>query len=188
MGGIRASAPVTTVAGAELAGMSRPSVASLLRRGRHALDEEGDARAGRLWFDAAYRAAEAVQDPVAMGEAALGLAGLWVHEPRIEATHELLMRRIQRALVALDPTSPFGLRLRLRMIAETDYGDGISADTLALTEHVRLNADVATRAEAANLATNASSAPTTPHYATPSPNSSSPTACGTADAPTSSSA
>ena len=188
MGGIDAPASVNAAINSESVAAATPSVEVLLSHGRRSLDEDGDARAGRLWFDAAYRAAEAVRDPVAMGEATLGLAGLWVHEQRTATAHTLLMQRMRRALAVVDPDSPLGLRLRLRITAETEYGNGISADTLALAEHVRLNADVATRAEAANLATNASSAPTTPHYATPSPNSSSPTACGTADAPTSSSA
>ena len=126
MGGIDAAASVNTAINSEPLAAATPSVEVLLSRGRRSLDEDGDARAGRLWFDAAYRAAEAMRDSVAMGEATLGLAGLWVHEQRTATAHTLLMQRMRRALASVDPDSPLGLRLRLRITAETEYGNGIS--------------------------------------------------------------
>jgi hypothetical protein len=138
--------------GPELETAAATSIECLLNQGRRALDEDGDPQAGRDWFEAAYRAAEASGDPVAMGEAAVGLAGLWVHGQRTTAAHALTLERLRRALAGVDPDSPLGLRLRLRLTAEVDYGSGASVATLALAEEVRHNADVLARAEAANLA------------------------------------
>ena len=127
------------------------SIECQLYRGRRTLDEDGDARGARQWFDAAYRNAEAAGDAVATGEAALGLAGLWLHEQRTTAEHALLLGRIRHALVALHAESPLGLRLRLRLTAELAHSDRAFTDTLALAEEIRRGADVAARAEAAHV-------------------------------------
>src|SRR5689334_24308316 len=57
-------------------------VESSLSGGEHALSVQGDLRASRRRFDAAYREAERQGDGRAMARAALGLGGLWVHEHR----------------------------------------------------------------------------------------------------------
>ena len=82
------------------------SIECQLHHGRRTLEEDGDARGARQWFDAAYRNAEAAGDAAAIGEAALGLAGLWLHEQRTTAEHALLLGRIRQALVALSKEFP----------------------------------------------------------------------------------
>jgi hypothetical protein len=62
---------------------------SLLARGARALYDEGNLHAARWWFDVAYHQAEREGDGPAIAIAALGLAGLWVHEHRTAVTAEL---------------------------------------------------------------------------------------------------
>jgi hypothetical protein len=116
------------------------------------LYSEGDLQAGREWFDAAYRAAERESDPTAMALAAVGMAGLWVHEHRSMAAGAVVEARLRRALATVDPQSPLGLRLRIRLAGEVDYRNGEHAAILGLLEDARWVGDPVTRAEAASVA------------------------------------
>ena len=127
-------------------------VASLLASAEEALYGDGNLLAARSRFDAAYRAAEAAGDRVAMGVAAAGLGGLWVHEHRGAAAWALVQGRIKTALAGLDAHSAVGLRLRLRLAAEADYHDGGHARILSLLEEARAHGDPVVCAEAASLA------------------------------------
>src|ERR1051325_10376242 len=77
-------------------------VGPCLRGGTHALWTDGDLPAARDWFDAAYRLAARAADPAAMAEAALGLAGLWVHEQRATIDGVRLDDRLRRSLALVD--------------------------------------------------------------------------------------
>jgi len=57
-------------------------VSSLLAGARYCLDTIGDLTTARLLFDAAYRMAEDTGAVEEQAAAALGSAGLWVHENR----------------------------------------------------------------------------------------------------------
>jgi hypothetical protein len=112
----------------------------------------GDLRAGRRHFDAAYRAAERAGDAEGMAEAALGMGGLWVHEHRNFADATLLTHRLGEALTRVDPGSPAGLRLRVRLAAEACYRTGAPGPVLALLDEARSAGDPVTRADAASIA------------------------------------
>ncbi|GII76592.1 hypothetical protein Sru01_15740 [Sphaerisporangium rufum] len=125
---------------------------SLLRAGERALSEEGDLRAARRSFDAAYRAAEDAGDHEALARAALGLGGLWVNEHRTAADALPVQARQRGALHALDPRSPLALRLRARIAAEADYRAGRHDSVLAVLADVRQAGDPVALAEALSLA------------------------------------
>lgn len=125
---------------------------SLLRKGEHALEVDGDLRAGRQWFDAAYRVAEREGDGPGMARAVLGLGGLWVHEHRSALTSGLLQARLRSAHDAVDPTSSLALRLRARLAGEADYVSGESARILAVLEEAQRAGDPVAWAEAASIA------------------------------------
>ena len=127
-------------------------VGSLLALGASALMHEGDLRAGRQRYDAAYREAVRVGDAGSMAEAALGLAGLWVHEHRTAAGAALLTQRLRRALSLVDPDSPVALRLRIRIAGEADYRAGTSVAVLPLLEEAARAGDPVARAEALSIA------------------------------------
>src|SRR5262245_7874865 len=117
-----------------------------------ALWDEEYLRASRERFDAAYRRAESLGDEQDMARAALGLGGLWVHEHRGAADAAMLWARLRRALASVDPRSPLGLRLRIRMAAEEDYRTGEHAGILALLGEARQSGDAVALAEALSLA------------------------------------
>ena len=98
--------------------------AVFLVAGTRALHTEGDQLAARRWFDAAYRAAEQSSDALVMARAALGFAGLWVHEHRTSASAAVLRARLRRSLALIDPGCPEALRIRLRLAAEADFRVG----------------------------------------------------------------
>ena len=94
----------------------------------------------------------ATGDMSSLGEAALGLGGLWVHEHRgaIEATRVETWQRT--ALEELDPRSSLAARLRVRLAAEADYAAGTSDAILAQVEAARTGADPVVLAESLSLA------------------------------------
>lgn len=124
----------------------------LLSRGTRALFDKGDLRASRAWFDAAYRKAEREGDAPAMAHAALGLGGLWVHEHRTVPAAASVQARQRHALSVVDRGSTLGLRLRVRLAAETDYRVGGSASILAMLDEATSAGDPVARAEALSLA------------------------------------
>jgi hypothetical protein len=127
----------------------------LVAAGAHALHADGDLRAARSRFDAAYARAEAAGDVTAMAEAALGLGGIWVHEHRTGAAAAVLERRLTRLLGLLgraDPDGALAVRIRARLAAERDYREGRSDAVLAALEEARANGDPVAHAEALSLA------------------------------------
>ncbi|MEV4151011.1 hypothetical protein AB0J40_45690 [Amycolatopsis sp. NPDC049691] len=128
------------------------ALGELLRNGERALEADGDLRAGREWFDRAYRAAEAACDGEGMARAALGLAGLWVHELRSAPAAALLQARLRSARTAVSPGSSLALRLKARLAGEADYVAGESNEILAVLEEAKRAGDPVAWAEAASLA------------------------------------
>ncbi|MCR6481939.1 hypothetical protein M8542_03835 [Amycolatopsis sp. OK19-0408] len=128
------------------------ALGELLRNGERALEADGDLRAGREWFDRAYRLAEAEGDGIAMARAALGMGGLWVHEHRSAPAAALLQARLRSAREAVDPGSSPALRLKARLAGEADYVAGESQAILAVLEEAKRAGDPVAWAEAASLA------------------------------------
>jgi deoxyribodipyrimidine photolyase-like uncharacterized protein len=60
-------------------------IEQLLLAGERALLVEGNPRAGRDWFEAAYLAAEQRGHAQTVARAALGMGGLWLDEHRTAA-------------------------------------------------------------------------------------------------------
>ncbi|WP_460493470.1 ATP-binding protein [Dactylosporangium cerinum] len=118
---------------------------SVLARAVATLHDDGDLRAARVLFEQAWQ--ESPGDP----QAALGLAGLWVHEHRDAAAAALLELRLTQALAA-DPPGPLRTRLRARLAAEAGYRDGSPDAVLAVVEEARAGGDPVALAEALSLA------------------------------------
>ncbi|MEV0582114.1 hypothetical protein [Nonomuraea sp. NPDC050310] len=129
-----------------------PDLEFTLKGGEHALHAEGDLRAGRRWFESAYRAAELGGDGEGLARAALGLGGVWVHEHRTAAEAAAVRARQKRALAAVEPGSPLALRLRARLCAEEDYRTGRHTAILHVLAQARLAGDMVAVAEALSLA------------------------------------
>jgi hypothetical protein len=123
-----------------------------LADGARAQDTEGDLCAGRQHFELAYRLAEQVSDVRAMAVAALGLAGLWVHERRTVTSAVQLEARQQHVLSLLDARSPLALRIRARLAGEADYLRGEQAAILPMLSEARAAADPVLLAEVLSLA------------------------------------
>jgi len=123
-----------------------------LAEGARAQDTDGDLRAGRQHFELAYRLAEQVSDVRAMAVAALGLAGLWVHERRTVTSAVQLEARLEHVLSLLDARSPLALRIRARLAGEADYLRGEQAAILAMLSEARAAADPVLLAEVLSLA------------------------------------
>ncbi|GIJ54861.1 hypothetical protein [Virgisporangium aurantiacum] len=126
--------------------------AAMLAAGARALDEDGDLTAARRFFDAAYTTAERDDRPDAMAEAALGLAGLWVHEQRTGVASALVESRLRWALARVGFDSPLAGRIRVRLAGEADYRAGTSAGILAALAAARSGDDPVATADALNLA------------------------------------
>jgi hypothetical protein len=120
--------------------------------GACAQDADGDLRAGRQHFELAYRLAEQAGDVRAMAVAALGLAGLWVHERRTVTSAVQLEARLQHVQSLLDARSPLALRIRARLAGEADYLRGGQAAILPVLSEARAAADPVLLAEALSLA------------------------------------
>jgi hypothetical protein len=127
-------------------------VERLLARGRRALDLDGDLRASRSWFEQAHRVADRSGDVHALASAALGLAGLWVHEYRTTAASEQLRSRLQHALSLAEPRSADALRLRVRLAGEDDYRNGKHVAILSILDEATRAGDPVARAAALSLA------------------------------------
>jgi hypothetical protein len=124
----------------------------LLTQGWDALDLDGDLHASRRLFGQAYRVAERSGDPHAMARAALGLAGLWVHEHRATPAATELHARLANALALAEPRSADALRLRVRLAGENDYRNGEHAAILAALDEATRAGDPVARATALSLA------------------------------------
>ena len=120
--------------------------------GACAQDADGDLRAGRQHFELAYRLAEQVGDVRSMAVAALGLAGLWVHERRTVTSSVQLEARLQHVLPLLDARSPLALRIRARLAGEADYLRDEHAAILPMLSEARAAADPVLLAEVLSLA------------------------------------
>jgi len=88
----------------------------------------------------------------AMALAALGLAGLWVHERRTVTGAVLLEVRLEHVLSLLDAHSLLALRIRARLAGERDYFRGEHAGILAVLDGARAGSDPELLAEALSMA------------------------------------
>ncbi|GAA2362168.1 hypothetical protein [Dactylosporangium salmoneum] len=120
--------------------------------GTRALHVDGDLHNARRYFDAAWARAEAEGDVPAMAEAALGYAGVWVHEHRTGAAAAVLEQRLQRVRALVDPDGALAVRVRARLAAERDYREGRADAVLAALEEARALGDPIAHAEALSLA------------------------------------
>jgi hypothetical protein len=136
----------------ELVADQAGALQAALADGACAQDADGDLRAGRQHFELAYRLAEQVNDVRAMAVAALGLAGLWVHERRTVTSAVQLEARLQHVLSLLDARSPLALRIRARLAGEADYLRGEHAAILPMLSEARAAADPVLLAEVLSLA------------------------------------
>nr|BFE66225.1 hypothetical protein GCM10020063_107510 [Dactylosporangium thailandense] len=133
-------------------GCVETDIAQPVAEGLRALHADGDLQTARRCFDAAYACAEAAGDVAGMAEAALGFAGVWVHEHRTGAGAAVLEQRLSRLLGLVDPEGATALRLRARLAAERDYREGRSDAVLAVLEDARAHGDPVAHAEALSLA------------------------------------
>jgi hypothetical protein len=124
---------------------------SMLADGASALVRDGDLRAGRHWFDVAYREAERTGNAEAMARAALGAGGFRLGEYRWPAL-AVVQERLRQAVSRVDPQSVLGLRLKMRLAGESAYGSGRPATILAVLDEVRRYGDSVARAEALAIA------------------------------------
>ena len=131
----------------------------MLHEGMRALYDEGDLVAARRAFDAAYRAAERAGDGAAMGQAALGMGGLWL--PVRSGTPEavLVRMRLRHALATVDRPAVVARRMRTRLAAESDHGTGDHAAVLGQLAEARRHHNPVAHAEAAALARNCVAGP-----------------------------
>jgi DNA-binding SARP family transcriptional activator len=128
------------------------SLAEVLRAGQQALSEDGDLLTSREHFTTAYRLADLDGDARARAAAAVGLGGLWVHENRTSTGSALLTSQLRHALAAVAATSPLALRLRARLVGESDYEAGEHGRILALVSETRRAGGPLAQAEALSLA------------------------------------
>jgi hypothetical protein len=131
----------------------------LVKQGQRALHEEGNLHASRHWFDRAFRAAERDGDLEAMGQAAIGLSGLWVYEHHSTEPWAQVLSRQRQTLDLLPPGSLLSLQLRARLAAEADYQAGRSSQIFAVLAEARHREDPHI------LATTLCSGPSTAGYA-----------------------
>jgi tetratricopeptide (TPR) repeat protein len=130
---------------------ARAEMAVRLAEAWHALRIEGDLNRSRSLFEGAARSAEASGDAEALGEAAVGVGGLWLHEQRSPVAQALADGWRRAALDELDSTSTLAMRLRVRAAAEADYTSGSSDTVLAELEEVNRCGDRVAIAEALHL-------------------------------------
>jgi hypothetical protein len=117
-----------------------------------ALLERGRLAAARVQFWADADAAEARGDGDALGRAALGLGGVWVHEHRSRLERARVLGLQRRALASLAPDSPLAHRLRTRLTAEDAYLVQQPEGPLGELESARRRGDPLQVAEALSLA------------------------------------
>jgi hypothetical protein len=124
----------------------------MLRSAWHALRSQGDLGRSRHLFEGAARLAEMLGDMDALGEAAAGVGGLWLHEQRSPVARALARGWRQTALSAIDPQSARAVQLRVREAAESDYASGRHDSVLAAVADARRCGERRVLAEALHLA------------------------------------
>lgn len=130
----------------------QPTVASLLAAGDSALCVAGDLASARRHFDEAARRADAARDAESLARAALGLGGVWVHEHRAAADAARIGGWQRRALGMVDQATTLATRLRLRILAESEYCAGSATAMLDAVEQARRAGDPLVLAEALSMA------------------------------------
>jgi hypothetical protein len=118
------------------------------------LRSQGDLARARGLFDRAARLAEARGDAQALGEAALGASGFWLHEQHSPMARAVVSGWRRAALAEVDPASQLAVRLRVREAAELNYESGGTKAVLAALSEARRCGDRAAMAEALHLAQN----------------------------------
>ena len=87
---------------------AREELPALLEAAWHALRGQGDLARARSLFDHAARLAEAQGVPQALGGAALGAGGFWLHEQRSPVAQALVSGWRRTALAEVDPAARRG--------------------------------------------------------------------------------
>src|SRR6185312_17461192 len=123
--------------GGKTSNRAQEELPAVLRTAWHALRGQGDLARARILFDRAARLAEAQGDAQALGEAALGAGGFWLHEQRNPVAQALVAGWRRAALAEVDPSSRLAVRLRVRDAAERDYESGGAKAILAALPEVR---------------------------------------------------
>jgi len=122
-----------------------------LALGERALHVDGNPPRARAALSKAFAQAELESDAQSMARAALGLAGLRIHEIRAVAEAAALEARQRLALAQLEPASTLALRLRTRLEAEADYRVDRSSGVAQLLEEARARGAPVALAEALSL-------------------------------------
>lgn len=138
------------------------STRQLLADAERAVWDHGDLRRGRELFDIAFRRTQGGRDPRTTAAAALGLAGLWVHEHQSFTGAAVALDRLRRAAeaAAAVPDAVLAARLRARLAAETDYRSAEHGAIRAVVEQARRSGNPVVLAESLNLAHQCLMAPT----------------------------
>jgi hypothetical protein len=133
------------------AGPGDDTPSELCRRAEHDLWVVGCLTTSRAGFDAAYRAADAANQPTELARAALGLGGVWTNEHHSAATAAAVRMRQLHALRLVGRESAMGRRLSTRLTAESDYRAGRYLATVDAL-HAAAGRDPVEYAEAIGLA------------------------------------
>lgn len=127
-------------------------IAESLEAGSKALVVEGSLTTSRQHFEIAHRGAARLGDSHGVALAMLGLCGLRVHEHRTAFDANRIESGLTHALAAIDPQSPLGLRLRVRLAGEADYQVAGQTRILAMLDKTRQANDPVAHAEALSIA------------------------------------
>jgi len=130
---------------------SRAGARHNLELGERALHVDGSPLQAREALGKAFTQAEHESDAESMARAALGLAGLRVHEIRAVAEAAALEAQQRQALAQVERASTLALRLRTRLAAEADYRRGRCSGVAPLLEEARARGDPVGLAEALSL-------------------------------------
>ena len=106
----------------------------------------------RPLFERAAKVAESERDPLCLARAALGLAGMWLHEHRRSADSARVASLQRRAVAALPPDAEvLRARLMARLAAEAVYGGAPIALMQTALETALRTRDARARTEALSL-------------------------------------
>ncbi len=133
-------------------GQDNTILPDLLKDASYALLEQGDLANARMAYEQAARLALQEGDFQALGRAALGLGGIWVHEQRTAIEGARIQSCQERALQGLDEADSLAVRLRLRRLAEQEYLRGTCEEILLFVEQARDLGNPVVLSEALSLA------------------------------------
>ena len=139
-------APATTTATTPAVTVLAQLPTALLERPQ-VVSERADAPEGWAVFQDAYARGQRDDDVEAMAADVLALAGAWLQDRRGGTTGAMIQSRLRHVLTLVDPDSSLALRLRARLVAETDFAAGESTAILTVVEESRVSTDPRARAD-----------------------------------------